>query len=82
MNFLGNYTLDKPELTYTYLTKLADMLSDIGLDYQTIPIRFIAKYITKHILQNEHYHLLEEIKLKKIFMANRHPYEATLKIDF
>lgn len=26
MNFLGTYALEKPELTYTYLNKLADLL--------------------------------------------------------
>lgn len=59
MNFLGTYTLEKPELTYAYLTKLIDMLTDIGLDYQTIPLRLISKYITKYILKNDNYWLLE-----------------------
>jgi hypothetical protein len=82
MNFLGTYTLERPELTYSYLCKLTDMLSDVGLDYQTIPLRFLLKYITKHILRNDHYHLLEELKLKRIFMVNRHPMESSIKIDF
>lgn len=73
MNFLGTYTLEKPELTYNYLCKLIDMISDVGLDYQTIPLRFLSKYITKHILENNHYYLLEELKLKRVFMNNRHP---------
>lgn len=82
MNFLCSYALEKPELTYAYLCKLADMLADLGLDYQTIPLRFLTKYIAKHILQNAHYHLLEELRLKRVFMASKHPYDTTLKIDF
>jgi hypothetical protein len=82
MNFLGTYTLEKPELTYAYLCKLADLISSLGLDYQTIPLRFLAKYVARHILRNEHYYLLEELKLKRIFMINRHPLETAIKIDF
>lgn len=52
MNFLGTYALEKPELTYTYLNKLADLLSSLGLDYHTLPLRFLAKYLTRHILRN------------------------------
>lgn len=52
MNFLGTYALEKPELTYTYINKLAELLSSLGLDYQTVPLRFLAKYLTKHILRN------------------------------
>lgn len=58
------------------------MISDVGLDYQTIPLRFLSKYITKHILENNHYYLLEELKLKRVFMNNRHPMESSIKIDF
>jgi hypothetical protein len=82
MNLLGEYSLEKPELTYVYLCKLTEFLQDIGLDYQSIPARYIAKYICSHILKNDSYILLEDLKLKKILIANRHPLEGSIKIEF
>jgi hypothetical protein len=52
MNFLCTYALEKPELTYTYLSKLTELMSTLGLDYQTIPLRFISKYITRYIIRD------------------------------
>jgi len=65
-----------------YLCKLNDFLQDIGLDYQSIPSRYIAKYICSNILKNDSYILLEDLKLKKILLANRHLLEAHIKIDY
>lgn len=33
-------------------------MSGIGLDYETIPLNFLSKYLTKYILKNENYWLL------------------------
>lgn len=80
MNFLGSYALERPELTYAYLNKLTTLLSELGLDFHTLPLRFFAKYLTKHILKNDLYHQLEELRLKQMLTANRHPLESHIKL--
>jgi hypothetical protein len=38
--------------------------------------------MTKYILKNDNYYLLEELKLKRILQASRHPLEQSIKINF
>ena len=81
-SFLGTSTLEKPELTYNYLIKLTKLMSSIGLDYETLPLNFLSKYLTKFILKKENYWLLEQLKLKKVLSKSNHPLENTVTIDF
>ena len=52
----------------------------MGLNYHTLPLLFTAKYLTKHIIKNEHYSKLEALKLKRTLALAQHPLESSLKI--
>ena len=81
-SFLSTSTLEKPELTYAYLLKLSSMMNSIGLDYETLPLNFLSRYLAKYVLKNEDYWLLEQLRLKQILSRSRHPAEETVAIDF
>lgn len=46
-NFMGSYSFDKPELTYTYMRYLSRLLNNFGLHIHSIPIYFFQKFIAK-----------------------------------
>jgi len=31
------------------------IFEQMGLNYQTVPLLFMSRYLTKHIIKNEHY---------------------------
>lgn len=79
---MGLTTLEKPELTYCYVRKLMALMSSLGLDYETIPLSFFGIYLTRFILKNKNYEVLEKLKMKAVLVRAKHPLEETVKINF